>query len=151
MLSCFCPSLSEPLGPTSMKHHPQILTKRVAHYTDFGVKTQTLALSLHLLSQQVFIEHILCARYWTQPCKQRSKNKKYLFTALKLKQVQTKMLMSVEDRLADTVGKGEVGTNWENSTETYTLLYVKQTARGNLLPCRELTPSALWHLEGGME
>ena len=34
--------------------------------------------------------------------------------------------------LVDTV-RGEDGTNWESSAETYTLLYVKQTASGNLL------------------
>ena len=43
--------------------------------------------------------------------KDQTKNKKYSFAALKFKQVQTKMLMSVENRLADTVGKGEGGTN----------------------------------------
>ena len=39
----------------------------------------------------------------------------------------------IKNRLADTVGEGEGGINWESSTETYTLLYVKQTASENLL------------------
>ena len=30
-----------------------------------------------------------------------------------------------ENRLMDTVGAGEGGTNWESSMEIYTLLYVK--------------------------
>ena len=111
-------------------------------------KDSALALSLHLLSQQVLIKHILCARYWTRPCKDQTKNKKYLFAALKFKQVQTKMLTSVENRPADTVWKGKGGTNWERSIEIYTLLYVKQPASGDLMQCRELKPRALWHLEG---
>ena len=36
-------------------------------------------------------------------------------------------------RLVDTVWEGERGTNGENRTEAYTLLYVKYTARGTLL------------------
>ena len=43
----------------------------------------------------------------------------------------------IEDRLVDTVGEGGDGTNWESSTKTYTLPYVKQTASGNLLYNRE--------------
>ena len=38
-----------------------------------------------------------------------------------------------EDKLVDTVGEGEGGTNWERSIETYTLPYVKKIASGNLL------------------
>ena len=33
----------------------------------------------------------------------------------------------VMNRLLDSVGEGDGGVIWENSTETYTLLYVKQT------------------------
>ena len=33
----------------------------------------------------------------------------------------------------DTAGEGEGGTNSENSTQTYTLPYVKQIASGNVL------------------
>ena len=43
----------------------------------------------------------------------------------------------IEDRLVDTVGEGGDGTNWQSSTETYTLAYVKQTASGNLLYNRD--------------
>ena len=32
----------------------------------------------------------------------------------------------VNNRLLDSVGEGEGGTNWENSTETWKLSYVKQ-------------------------
>ena len=38
-----------------------------------------------------------------------------------------------ENRLADTVGEEEGGTNGESNTETYMLPYVKQRASGNLL------------------
>ena len=38
-----------------------------------------------------------------------------------------------ERRLADTVGEGERGTSWENSTEAGTSPWVKQTAGGDLL------------------
>ena len=38
----------------------------------------------------------------------------------------------IENRLVDTVGEGESGTNWDSSIETYTLQYVKQIASGNL-------------------
>ena len=34
-------------------------------------------------------------------------------------------------------GEGEDGTNWDSSTETYTLPYVKQIAIGNMLYNRE--------------
>ena len=36
----------------------------------------------------------------------------------------------IENRLVDTVGEGEGGMDWENSTETYTLPYVKQIESG---------------------
>ena len=39
----------------------------------------------------------------------------------------------MEKRLEDTVGKGEGGPNWESGVETYTLLYVKWIASGDLL------------------
>ena len=39
----------------------------------------------------------------------------------------------IQNRLVDTVGEGEGGTNGENSIETYTLPCVKQIASGNLL------------------
>ena len=39
----------------------------------------------------------------------------------------------IEKRLVDTVREAEGGINWESSTETYTLLCVKQPASGNLL------------------
>ena len=39
----------------------------------------------------------------------------------------------IENRFLDTAGEGEGGMNWEGSIETYTLLYVKQTANGELL------------------
>ena len=39
----------------------------------------------------------------------------------------------MEKRLEDTVGKGEGGPNWESGVETYTSLYVKWIASGNLL------------------
>ena len=39
----------------------------------------------------------------------------------------------IENRLVDIVWEGEGGTNWESSTETYTLPYVKQIAIGYLL------------------
>ena len=38
-----------------------------------------------------------------------------------------------ENRLADTAGEGEGGTNGEGSSETDMLPYVKQRASGNLL------------------
>ena len=38
----------------------------------------------------------------------------------------------VENRLVDTAGEGESGTNWER-TETYTLSYVKRIASGEVL------------------
>ena len=38
-----------------------------------------------------------------------------------------------ENGLADTVGEGQSGTNWESSKETYKLPYVKQVPSGNLL------------------
>jgi len=48
----------------------------------------------------------------------------------------------------DTAGEGEGGTDWESSTETYTLPYVKQTASGKLYKHRELN-LVLWdNLEG---
>ena len=39
----------------------------------------------------------------------------------------------IGNRLVDTVGEGEDGTNWESRTEAYTLPHVKQIASGNLL------------------
>ena len=39
----------------------------------------------------------------------------------------------IENRLLDTVGKGEEGMNWKSNTETYTLPCVKQIASGNML------------------
>ena len=39
----------------------------------------------------------------------------------------------IENRFVDTSGEGEGGTNWENSMETYTSLYVKYVAGGKLL------------------
>jgi len=39
----------------------------------------------------------------------------------------------IENRLMDTAGEGEGGTNWENSIETYILPYVKQISSGKLL------------------
>ena len=39
----------------------------------------------------------------------------------------------IENRLVDTLEKGESGMNWQSSTETYTSPYVRQLARGNLL------------------
>ena len=36
-------------------------------------------------------------------------------------------------RLVDTAGEEDRGTNWGSSTETYTLPYAEQTARGKLL------------------
>ena len=91
-----------------MKHHPQILTKRATHYTGFQVKIQ-LSLCHFIYS----VNKYLLSTYYVQDTglgpanKDQTKNKKYSFAALKFKQVQTKMLMSVENRLADTVGKGE--------------------------------------------
>ena len=38
-----------------------------------------------------------------------------------------------EDRLMDTAGEGEGGTNWEHGAETYRLLRVNEPANGNLL------------------
>ena len=38
----------------------------------------------------------------------------------------------IENRLMDTVGKGEGEMNWESSIETYTLPRVKETANGKL-------------------
>ena len=37
------------------------------------------------------------------------------------------------NRLVDTVGEDEGGTNGESGIETYTLPFVKQTASGNFL------------------
>ena len=37
------------------------------------------------------------------------------------------------NRLVHTVGEGEGGTTSKSSTDTYTLLYVKQINSGNLL------------------
>ena len=39
----------------------------------------------------------------------------------------------IKNILWDTVGEGEGGMIWENSSETHTLPYVKQTASGSLL------------------
>ena len=39
---------------------------------------------------------------------------------------------NIEKRLADPVGEGEGGTNWESSIETYTLPYVKQKLKCDL-------------------
>ena len=39
----------------------------------------------------------------------------------------------VKNRLLDSVGEGEGGMIWENSTETYTLSYVKQMTRTSLM------------------
>ena len=39
----------------------------------------------------------------------------------------------IKNRFLDTAGEGEGGMNWEDSTETYTLPYVKQRANGKLL------------------
>ena len=39
----------------------------------------------------------------------------------------------IENRLMDTVGEGEDGTNWENNTETYTWPYRILKSRGNFL------------------
>ena len=38
-----------------------------------------------------------------------------------------------ENGLVDTAGEGEGGTNWESSTDMYTLPYVKEIAGGKLL------------------
>ena len=38
-----------------------------------------------------------------------------------------------ESRPVGTEGEGEGGMNWESGIETYTLLYVKLIASGNLL------------------
>ena len=54
----------------------------------------------------------------------------------------------VENRFVDTVGDGEDGTNWDSSTETYTLPNVKQIASRNSLYDRELKPGALWQPRG---
>ena len=32
---------------------------------------------------------------------------------------------NIENRLLDTVGEGDSGTNWESSSEEYTLSYIK--------------------------
>ena len=40
---------------------------------------------------------------------------------------------NTKNRLVDTVGEEEGGTNWESNTETYTLPYVKQIVNGYLL------------------
>ena len=48
----------------------------------------------------------------------------------------------------DTAGEGEGGMNRENSMETYTLPYVKDTASGDLLSHGELTPVLCDNLEG---
>ena len=42
----------------------------------------------------------------------------------------------LEKRLGDTAGEGENGTDWESSTDTYTVPWVKQAADGKLL-CRQ--------------
>ena len=39
----------------------------------------------------------------------------------------------IKNRLLDSVGEGEGGMIWENSTETYTFPYGKQIASGALL------------------
>ena len=38
--------------------------------------------------------------------------------------------LKIQNRLIDTVGEGEGGTNWESSTEIYTLPCVEQMANG---------------------
>ena len=48
----------------------------------------------------------------------------------------------------DTVGEREGRTNGESSIETYTLLYVKQIANGELLYYRELNLMLCDNLEG---
>lgn len=42
--------------------------------------------------------------------------------------------MQTENRFVDTAGKEEGGADWENSTETNMLPYVKQIASGKKLP-----------------
>ena len=49
----------------------------------------------------------------------------------------------MENRLVDTVGEEESRTNGENSTETCTLSYVKQTTSGKLLYDRGSSNSVL--------
>ena len=51
----------------------------------------------------------------------------------------------IENRLADTGGEGEGGTNWESSTETYALRYVKFDSQWEFTVWRrELKSGALW-------
>ena len=54
----------------------------------------------------------------------------------------------VENRCVDTVGDGVGGMNWENGMGTYPLPHVKQTAGGNSLCDRELSPVLCDSAEG---
>ena len=54
---------------------------------------------------------------------------------------------AIEDRLLDTAGEGEGGTNWESSTETYTLPCGRQLT-GGAVQHRELNTVVLDNLEG---
>jgi len=52
----------------------------------------------------------------------------------------------VKNRLLDSVGEGEGGMIWENSTETCILSYMKQIASPGLVP--ETGSSGLGHWDG---
>ena len=55
----------------------------------------------------------------------------------------------IDNRLVDTVGKGEGGTNWESSIETYTWPYIKSDSHWKFVVCcRELKSGALWQPRG---
>ena len=57
----------------------------------------------------------------------------------------------IKNRLLDSVGESEGGMICENSIETYTLPYVKQTASGNLMYDAGNQKSVLCdNLEGGV-
>ena len=55
----------------------------------------------------------------------------------------------IENSLVDTVGEEEGGMNWERSTETYSLLYVKLDSQWEFAVwCKELNPVLCDSLEG---
>ena len=55
----------------------------------------------------------------------------------------------VENRLVNTTGEGDGGTNGESSTETYPLPNVEETANGKLPQSAGAQPSALCNQRGG--
>ena len=69
-----------------------------------------------------------------------SRKKWYWWTSFQGRNRETDM----KNRLMDTAGDGEGGMNWENSTELYTLSYVKWQLVGSCCITQGALPGALW-------